>query len=128
MGGSYYGATRREFDSLPWCVLMLEVYTAFETIAVLQVELMRRKQHLQHLDQRQLLMLENAYYQVLSLIAVILKPSADQATKVQPAGTHAEERERANTDGALHSPSHPGRPIEEDNRQGAETHPQTGLE
>lgn len=28
------------------------------------VELMRRKQSMQHLDQRQLLVLENAYYQV----------------------------------------------------------------
>lgn len=29
-----------------------------------QLELMRRKQHLQHFDQRQQLLLENAYYQV----------------------------------------------------------------
>ena len=29
-----------------------------------QVELMRRKQNAQHLDQRQILILENAYYQV----------------------------------------------------------------
>jgi hypothetical protein len=29
-----------------------------------QLELMRRKQSMQHFDQRQLLLLENAYYQV----------------------------------------------------------------
>lgn len=31
---------------------------------------MRRKQSLQHLDQRQILLLENAYYQVIILFQV----------------------------------------------------------
>jgi hypothetical protein len=34
---------------------------------LLQLELMRRKQSMQHFDQRQILLLENAYYQVSSL-------------------------------------------------------------
>jgi hypothetical protein len=33
-------------------------------LAVMQVELMKRKQKLLHLDQRQIMLLENAYYQV----------------------------------------------------------------
>jgi len=34
------------------------------TTSLFQLELMRRKQGMQHFDQRQILMLENAYYQV----------------------------------------------------------------
>lgn len=38
---------------------------------------MRRKQSMQHLDHRQLLMLENAYYQVGPIYTFVLSPSPD---------------------------------------------------
>lgn len=47
-----------------WCVSSTPFFLLADTYLDLQLELMRRKQSMQHFDQRQLLLLENAYYQV----------------------------------------------------------------
>lgn len=54
------------------------VRSLFEIVTIVdpsinQLELMRRKQSLQHFDQRQLLLLENAYYQVPLHLRYVLK-------------------------------------------------------
>jgi hypothetical protein len=45
-------------------VLLAEYLSNRTLMACFKLELMRRKQSMQHFDQRQLLLLENAYYQV----------------------------------------------------------------
>jgi len=53
--------TRERFGTM---ACQLSVCDTPRTYLIAQMELMRRKQTMQHFDQRQLLLLENAYYQV----------------------------------------------------------------
>ena len=54
--------TRERFGTMVRLLRYISVILLDLTLT--QLELMRRKQSLQHFDQRQLLLLENAYYQV----------------------------------------------------------------
>lgn len=64
---------------------------------------MRRKQSMQHLDQRQLLLLENAYYQV-GIIFYLTARHELMTLLVQSAGTHCNSPEGAYSDGDVHTP------------------------
>lgn len=90
-----------------------------------QLELMKRKQSMQHFDQRQLLLLENAYYQVHVFVARIR--SMLNYSAVQPPRTYSEARKTSQTDRTFHTSLDIWRPDEKDHRQGAEAHAKAGL-
>ena len=90
---------------------------------------MRRKQSMQHFDQRQILILENAYYQVFPYSRV--SGVAVQHTTlliVQPTRESTSRRENSFDYGNVHSSSNLRCASEEDYRQGTQAPPEVGLE
>jgi regulator of nonsense transcripts 2 len=56
--------TTERFGTMASISLLMKLF--YNNSTPFQLELMRRKQSMQHFDQRQVLLLENAYYQVSS--------------------------------------------------------------
>lgn len=76
---------------------------------------MRRKQSMQHFDQRQILLLENAYYQAgSSYLVEQLYSGTHVGVVVQSTGASSETRERAHSSGTFHPTSYIRRSGQED--------------